>query len=162
MDDGSVRALLRVHVSKIWLAKNAGKVLLGEERLLADAIERHPEWATYFERAAEGPLSDEAGITPDGVNPFFAIAAEAAVETMIGKEGSPRETYQALRSRGLSHLESVTEVGRVFLATMFVAKVGELGSVEECQAQFETALKRVRDGETAADIFPADTYKDFT
>jgi hypothetical protein len=162
MDDASVRAVYRVQVGRIWLAKNAGKVLSGEERLLADAMERHPEWATYFERAAEGPMSDEAAITPDGVNPFFAISAEAAVEAMISKEGSPRETYQALRSRGFSHLESVAEVGRVVLATMFVAEVGNLGSVEECQAQFEAALKRVRDGETAAEIFPEDTYKDFT
>ncbi len=153
MDDLSreLRHVTRGRLAQIWRAYTAGAPLEGERQRLAEAMAAHPEWAPYWE------IADDAGdaeiLTPEGVNPFAAVAVEAAVEGMISRGGdqTARRVYRRLRREGLSHRDARTEIARVFLRVYWEIGTGRI-EPDAMLERFHAALKRLRADEPARDF----------
>lgn len=142
-------------LAQIWRAYKAGAPLEGESQRLAEAMAAHPEWAPYWE------IADDAGdaeiLTPEGVNPFAAVAVEAAVEGIISRGGDTiaRRVYQRLRREGLSHRDTRTEIARVLLGVYWEIGTGRI-QAEAMLERFHAALRRLRADETARDFSGGD------
>ena len=138
-----LRSLSRASPARIWRTYKADDRLDGEERILAERMAAHPEWTVYWDLADD--LGDAELVTQEGASPFARIAAEAAVEEMIGKGGDRvvRRTYTALCKGGLSHEDAAAEIARAHVGVY--REFGSAGAKPRTRCSSE-GLRRRLDG----------------
>jgi hypothetical protein len=112
----------------------------------------HPEWVSWWERAHQ--ITEAEMLTPDGVDPYMAIIAEAMVESAIGKAGNKvaRQTFRQLCRQGISPEDTRREIGRILLAGFSLMPTGQM-PIERDQHTIEAYLHRLAGGEQASQVF---------
>jgi hypothetical protein len=150
-----LRNASRTWLSLLWRGYQLGERLHGEEARFARCMAAHPEWTEWWERGDD--VGDAEVVTPDGVDPYLAVALEATVEGMIAKGGDKhaRRAYRQLRREGLSHVEARAEIGRVFTGVLWAEGAGRI-PVGKGPQVFHTYLRRLMAGESASGIFNVD------
>ena len=92
----------------------------------------------------------------DGVDwPQAAIALEAAVDGMVGKDGDKfaRRTFEQLQREGLPESNARAEIGRCFTGVLWELGHGKTDP-EQATKRFHAILRRVQGGETTVSIWP--------
>jgi hypothetical protein len=149
---GKLKSVSRARFAQIWRDYRAGKELDEEDQLLAKCMADHPEWTRWWE------IADDIGDTPvleAWVDPFLAVAVEAAVEGMIGPGGdtAAQTAYNSLRRRGLAHVDARAEIGRALLGMIWQVETGKVHP-GDADRRFRSVLERIAAGESTRDIFP--------
>ncbi len=120
----------RADFATIWRAYQDGRPLDVDDRRLALRMAEHPEWSGWWERADD--LGDAPVRTPEGVDPFFAVSAEAGLDDLLDENEEPRapldrrcsqaarRAYARLRRYGLDDREA-----RAMILVALVSVVAE-------------------------------------
>ncbi|MFQ5915015.1 MAG: DUF1841 family protein [Nitrospinota bacterium] len=147
------RIASRAHFARVWRAYKAGNRLKGEDKRFAERMAAHPEWTEWWEQADEP--EDVEVLTPEGTDPFAALAVEVAVEGMIGRNEDKvaRKTYRKLRSDGLTHEEARAEIGQVFVGVLWEVGKGRVAPENQLE-RFDEALRLRAAGQGPEKIFP--------
>jgi len=142
----------RADIAAIWQAYQAGQRLVKEDLRLARRMAAHPEWTSWWERADQ--ITEAEVLTPDGVDPYLAIIAEAMVESATGKGGPKvaRQTFRQLCRQGMKPEEARIEVGRILLGVFSLTASGQM-PIEQSEHTIEVYLHRLAMGEQASQIF---------
>src|SRR3989441_6401723 len=112
-DGPHITAATRADLGQIWRDYKTGIAPHGdEERRLTLRMSAHADWVEWWERADD--VGDALIRTPEGVDPFHFVAAEAAVDGLIDEAAAERDplwseyyrdgraAYARLRRDGLS------------------------------------------------------------
>jgi Domain of unknown function (DUF1841) len=114
----SMRQISRAHFGEIWRRGRAGEALTGEDAAFYQTMQEHPEYADFWEHAAE--LGDRE-IRADGENPFLHVAMHTVIERQIA-ERNPPEADQALfrlTRAGVDRHDALHQIARVFSGVLW-------------------------------------------
>jgi hypothetical protein len=142
----------RANIAGIWHAHRAGQRLGKEDLRLARRMAAHPEWTSWWERADQIPEAEV--LTPDGIDPYLAVMAEAMVESATGRGGHyvARQTFRQLCRQGVNPEEARREIGRMLLGVYSLTGTGQI-PIEQSEFTIEMYLHRLAAGEQASQIF---------
>ncbi len=117
----------REHFHFIWNAINSGDELEGEDKVIGELMQQHPEFYDDWNSTDFGYKYD-----PESeVNPFLHISLDAIVVNQLNNNDpkQTRITYNKLRREGDSHLDAVHKIAAVL--------VDEIWNIMRCGREFD-------------------------
>jgi Domain of unknown function (DUF1841) len=111
--NSAMRQISRATYAEIWRRGLANEEITGEDAAFFEAMQQHPEYAEYFERAQE--LADRE-VVINGVNPYLHIAMHTVIEKQVA-DRDPPESDQALfrlTRAGIDRHEAIHRIAYVF------------------------------------------------
>lgn len=100
-------AQTRYSFYETWQAVNAGEELHGEEKVVGELMQQHPELYDTWDNA------DKIA--------FMHIVIDSIVVNQITQDTSPdvADAHDRLREQGLSHLEAIHEIDLIFVQELW-------------------------------------------
>jgi hypothetical protein len=117
--ENDLQQLSRLQIFNIWKQHKSGGQLEGEEKVLAELMQAHPEYHETWDNADKS--ADKEYDPETDVNPFAHLAIDVAVINQINQQ-SPIEVsraYRRLRDKGLGHLDGIHTIDRVFVEELW-------------------------------------------
>jgi hypothetical protein len=156
MSENEVFDVLSVNARKrcrlVWRLRHNLSLLPAEDLRLAKAMMGHPEWAPLWEFEGDDASST---LTADGVDPYAAVAIEAATESLKSADACTIRVFSKLRLSGYSKEQANTMIAQCLAAVLWEVQTGRIEP--SCgQARFEEVLERLHEGELPSDIWPDD------
>lgn len=109
----STQSRQRFH--RIWQAMKSKEPLEGEEKVIGELMLEHLEFHNTWEFA--DVLAEKEYDPNTEANPFLHITIDSAIMSQIAQKNPPEvgQAYTRLRKRGLSHLDALHEIDRIFV-----------------------------------------------